>query len=56
MNTYRLRLVEQTIQEASADFEVEASSAAEAAGYLAAARDKAARQASKFVEVQGQSM
>ncbi len=56
MNTYRLRLVEQTIQESSADFEVEAASAAEAAGYLAAARDGAAAQASKVVEIQGQAV
>jgi hypothetical protein len=56
MNTYRLRLVEQTIQEASADFEVEATSASEAAGLLAAARDTAAAQASKVVEIQGQAI
>lgn len=56
MNTYRLRLVEQIILEASADFEVEAASAVEAAGFLAAARDRAAAQASKVVEIQGQAV
>ena len=56
MNIYRLRLVEQTIQEASADFEVEAASAVEAAGCLAAARDAAAARASRTVEVQEQSV
>ena len=56
MNTYRLRLVEQTIREASADFEVEAASAVEAAGRLAAARDAAAARASRSVEIQGQSV
>ena len=56
MNTYRLRLVEQTIQEASADFEIEAASAVEAAGHLAAARDAAAARASRSMEIQGQSV
>ncbi len=56
MSIYRMRLVEQTIQEASADFKIEAASAAEAAGYLAAARDTAEAQASKVVEIQGQSI
>jgi len=56
MSIYRVRLVEQTIKEASADFKIEAASAAEAAGYLAAARDTAKAQASKVVEIQGQSL